>query len=291
MGEFFALATAISWASAVILFKRSGESVAPYALNLYRVGISSLVFALILCVAGEAVFGRAPLRDYLLLFLSGTIGIALSDTLFHRCLFTVGAGITAIVDCLYAPFVVLFAFLLLGERLGAWQFGGMALVIGGVLLAVQHQPPREATRRQILVGVIWGALAMASVALGVVIAKPVVERNDLLWATSVRQISCLLVMIPAALLMPRSARVFAVFRPTRNWRFTLPGTLLGSVVSLLLWLAGMKYTRAGTAAILNQTSTIYVLIFASLFLKEPFTRRKTAAAVIAVAGILMVTAG
>ncbi len=289
MGELLALATAVTWAFAVILFRRSGESVAPYALNLFRVGVSSAVFLLILLVLDERILGRAPLADYLWLALSGTIGIALSDTLFHRCLFTVGAGITAIVDCLYSPFVALFAFLLLGERLGATQLAGMALVIGAVLLAVRHRVPEGLTPGRLAAGVVWGVLAMASVALGVVIAKPVLEHSDLLWATSVRQLSCLLIMVPIGLLLPRRRRLFAVFRPTRNWRFTLTGTLLGSCLSLLLWLGGMKYARAGTAAILNQTSTIYVLVFASLFLKEPFTRRKLAAALLAVAGILLVT--
>ena len=60
---------------------------------------------------------------------------------------------------------------------------------------------------------------------------------------------------------------------------------------LVLWIAGMKLTHAGVAAILNQTSSILVLVFASLFLKERFTRRKAAASALAVGGILMVTLG
>ena len=65
-------------------------------------------------------------------------------------------------------------------------------------------------------------------------------------------------------------------------QLALPGAVLGSFVALLLWLAGMKYATAGVAAMLNQTSTIYILVLASLFLREPFTRRKLAAAMLAV---------
>jgi drug/metabolite transporter (DMT)-like permease len=53
----------------------------------------------------------------------------------------------------------------------------------------------------------------------------------------------------------------------------------------------MKYTEAGAAAILNQSSTIFILLFATLFLGERFTRRKAVASVLAVGGILMVTLG
>jgi len=53
----------------------------------------------------------------------------------------------------------------------------------------------------------------------------------------------------------------------------------------------MKYTNTGTAAILNQTSTIYVIIFAAIFLGEPFTKRKAVSVAIALAGIALVTFG
>ena len=53
----------------------------------------------------------------------------------------------------------------------------------------------------------------------------------------------------------------------------------------------MKYAQAGAAAVLNQTSTIFVLLLATLFLREPFTPRKLVAAVLALGGIALVTLG
>ncbi len=291
MGEFYALATAVVWAAAVIFFKRSGETVPPFALNLFRVGVSSVLLLLTLAVVGQLHWPGATLRDYLMLSASGVVGIALSDTLFHRCLNIVGAGINAVIDALYSPFIVLFAFLLLDERLGAWQLSGMGLVVGGVLVAGRHAPPAGVAGRTLAAGVMWGVLAMATVALGIVIAKPVLGGVPVLWATTVRQVASLAVMLPVALLRSQRGACLQVFRPRRDWRFALPGTVLGSYAALLLWIAGMKYTQAGAAAILNQTSTVYVLVFASLFLHEPFTRRKALAAALAVGGILMVTLG
>jgi drug/metabolite transporter (DMT)-like permease len=82
-----------------------------------------------------------------------------------------------------------------------------------------------------------------------------------------------------------------VYRPRADWRFILPATMLGSFFALLLWLGGMKYTEAGSAAIINQTSTVFILVLASIFLKEPFTARRWAAAGLAIGGILLVTFG
>ena len=291
MGELFALGAAVVWAVAVILFKRSGETVAPFSLNLFRVTVSLVLLLGSTLGARQALWGAAPAADYGILAASGILGIAVADTFWHRGLNQAGAGVQSIVGCLYSPFIVLFAFLILDERLNLRQIAGMALVLGGVLTATGLTPVAGLSRRQLLTGIGWGAAAMATQGIGIVIAKPVLERSPVLWATTMRQIASFAVMLPIALALPGRARVLGVFRPARSWRFTLTGTLLGSFLSLLLWIGGMKYAKAGTAAILNQTSTLFALAFASLFLHEPFTRRKAAAAALALGGILLVLAG
>lgn len=288
MGEIFALACALVWAFAVILFKKSGETVAPFALNLFRVGVSSLLFTLALVLLGRPVFNQAPLGDYVILMLSGVIAIAISDTLFHMCLNRVGAGLNAIVDTLYSPFIILFAYFMLGERLRWEQFLGMILIIGGVILASRTRLPANLTRRDLVIGMLLGVGAMATLGFGIVLAKPVLERSDILWATAVRQFGSLIALVAVALILPGRRSRWSVFRPHPAWKFTLPGTFLGSFLALILWISGMKFTTAGSASILNQTSTIYILILASVFLKEPFTRRKLMATVMALGGILLV---
>ncbi len=291
MGEFFALTTALAWAIAVILFKKSGEKVPPFALNFFRVAVSSVLFALLFVVMRKPLLGVAPVADYLILVASGVIAIAVSDTLFHMCLNRVGAGLNAIVDGLYSPSIVFFAWLLIGERFNAWQLGGMAAVLLGVFIATRHEPPPGATKRQLAAGIAWGVLSMLTLAFGIVIAKPVLDRSPVLWATAVRQIGSFMAMLPVALLLPSRRMIFSNFRPVPSWKYMIPGTVIGSFLALILWIAGMKYTQAGIAAILNQTSSIHIIILATIFLKEPLTRRKIAALVLALIGIAMVTAG
>jgi drug/metabolite transporter (DMT)-like permease len=292
MGELFALTTAVVWAAAVIFLTRSGESLPPLSLNFFRVVLSAVLLLPTMAILGQPLLrAGVPWQDYAQLAASGIIGIAFSDTLFHACLNRVGAGVTAIVDCLYAPFVALCAFLLLGEQLAPLHMGGMVLVVTGILIAGGHGRLPGTTGRTLLVGVLLGAVAMATVALGVVIAKPVLTRQPVVWATGVRQIAALAVLLPVVLVSRQRRQHFAAFRPSRSWRWTVPGTVLGSYLALMLWLAGMKYTNTGVAAILNQTSTIYILLFASLFLRERFSRRKATACALAIAGALLVILG
>lgn len=291
MGEIFALLTSVAWAGAVILFARSGEHVAPFALNLFRVAVGAALLLLSLVVSGGSLWRAAPWQDYAVLAASGIIGIAVSDTLFHMSLNRVGAGITGIVDCLYPTFVVLIAYSFLGERLRPAQVGGMLLVFASIVVASRIDPPRGTHTGTLVAGLLIGVLAMFTLAVGIVMAKPVLTRSPVLWATAVRQVGAFVVLAMVTLVLPGARSALAVFRPARSWRFSLSGAFLGSYVSLILWIAGMKYTKAGVAAILNQTSTVFIIVMASLFLREPFTRRKGISIVLAIAGILVVTLG
>lgn len=291
LGEILSLATALVWASAVILLRRSGDAMTPFELNLFRVALSSLLLVMVLLAAGGSLLPARPPADYLLLVGSGVVGIAVSDTLFHRSLNLMGAGISAVVDCLYAPFVALGAFVMLDERLSLWQLVGMGLVVGGVLVTTRAVPPPGSSRAQLAAGIAWGVAAMATLAAGLLTAKPVLLRAPVLWVVTFRQLASLAVLLGATVVVPRLRPALRVLRPVPGWRHAVPGAVLGSFVALLLWLGGMKYTSAGVAAVLNQTSTVFVLVLAALFLGEPFTLRRWLAAALALGGIVLVTVG
>ena len=64
---------------------------------------------------------------------------------------------------------------------------------------------------------------------------------------------------------------------SKIWAFALPASISGNYLALLCWLAGMKYTTASQAAILNQMSTIFLFILATVWLKEKMTPQRLAA--------------
>ena len=62
----------------------------------------------------------------------------------------------------------------------------------------------------------------------------------------------------------------------------------GNYIALVLWVAGMKYTTASRAAVLNQLSVIFIFIMATVLLKEKMTRQRLAAIMIALTGAYLV---
>jgi len=289
LGHIFATTTAVVWALAVILFKKSGESVHPIALNLFKNSLAAVLFLPTLWFFGETLCRQVPASDYLLLMASGALGIGLSDTLFFMALNRLGAGLIAVVDCLYSPFVIVLSVLFLAEGMTAFQFFGAGLIVFGVLLAGVEKPKTGLTRKNLWLGIFFGILALAGTAVGIVMIKRLLERSPLLWVTEIRLMASIVTLLLILLLHPARRTIVGSLSPSHGWGYTLSGSFVGAYLSMVFWLGGMKYTQASIAAALNQTTNIFVFILAALLLKEPVNRQRVAAILLAVGGALLVT--
>jgi drug/metabolite transporter (DMT)-like permease len=292
IGEFYSLLCALFWATAVIFFRKAGEQAPPVALNLFK-GATALV----LLVPTMMLVDTAPwttghtAQDWLVLVGSGVIGIGIADTLFFASLNRLGAGRSAIVNCLYSPLVVVCSAVLLGESVGLALLGGMGLMVCAILLEsnpFSASTASQVERREQRTGVALGVASMVMMAVGIVLAKPVLERSDVLWASVVRVAGGTAFAGLLGLHPKHHAAVRRTFTPSRQWRFTLPGAVIGSYLAMVVWLAGMKYTSAGVASVLNQTSALLVPLLAALFLGEALTRRKLSAVALGFGGAVLV---
>jgi len=288
-GEILSVGAAFIWAIAILLFRISGRSVHPLGLNLFKNTLAIVLFLLSIFFLGGPLLPQVPWQDYGLLALSGAIGLALSDTLFLYCLNLLGAGLTAIVDCLYSPFVILFSILFIGERMGLRQGCGVLLILLAILLISLKREVGMPTRRNLILGIGLGALAMVTMAAGIVMIKPLLAHTPVLWASFLRMSAATLVLGGFVGFHPKRRIFCGPLAVLSNWRVLVPASILGAYFSNLAWLAGMKLTRASVAAPLNQLSTIFIFILAAIFLKEKVTRRKMAAVVLATLGAFLVS--
>jgi len=289
LGEALALITAVVWAFAVICFKKSGEQVHPIGLNLFKNLLAFILFIPTVYIFGEELFRDVPAWDYFIIGFSGVLGIGIADTLFFKSLNLLGAGRAAIVDCLYSPFIIGLSILWLGETLNFWQVFGVILIISAVLTATGEKQPSKLERRSVILGVLWGALAMAAMAVGVVMVKPLLDQSPLMWVTEVRLLGGILCLLVVLAFHPSRRVILKSVYSTKRWNYTLAGSFLGAYVSMVLWLGGMKYTQASIAAALNQTNTIIIFILAAVFLKEKITIPRLIGIILAFTGVIMIT--
>jgi len=291
IGKLLALSCAVTWAVAVILFTQAGRSMRPVVLNLYRTFLAFVLLLPTVWLWGDGFFPpHADIEVWIRVLASGFLGIALSDSLLFKCLNLMGAGLTAIVDSLYSPLVMAASWIILQDTITLAQQAGAVLVVGAVLVATLRTPSGNLTARNTLLGVTLGVMAMSAMALSIVLMKPVLSGQSVFWVTEMRLLASLPILAVYILIGKNRGRDIATLWLRGNWRHAFPGTLIGNVLSMTLWIWAFRLTQVGSAAVLNQTHIIFVVILASLVLKEPFSWRKMSATMLAMTGSIMVLA-
>lgn len=291
-GEVYSALCALFWAVAVILFRKSGEKVTPVVLNLFKDVTGLILLCTTMAILSVEFFPAGQSAgDWIILLVSGVIGIGIADTLFFASLNRLGAGRSAIVDCLYSPFVILCSLVHLDESFGPLLIVALVMMVSAIFIGTwqPEQLDKPEDKRQLRIGVILGVISMACMAIGISMAKPVLDRSDPWWATTVRMVSGTALLAVIVAFSSRRKEFLKVFRPSALWKVTVPAAVFGAYLAVFFWIAGMKYSETTTASILNQSSNVFVIFLATLFLKERLTVRKLTAICIGFAGGVIAT--
>jgi len=236
---------------------------------------------------GVSVLDDRSTGDWLRLCISGALGIGIADTVVFMALRRLGPGLLAIVECTYAPTVVLLAVLFLHEQLNVAFLIGAVLVICGVAWVSTEQVSRPPDFRA---GMVLGVLGIVSMAVGITLAKPALENGHLVELSLIRLLAGVGFQVVWIAIDPRQRVALKVLRPQAAWKTLLPASFLGSYVSMMLWLGGFKWGDVSSAAVLNQMSTIFTILLAWMILGEPITRRRLVGAGLAFSGAVLILA-
>lgn len=286
LGEFLSLLCALLWAFAVIFYKKAGDHFNAYEMNLFK---STLVFFLmiptVLITDGFSIPVMSHYQFWIIL-ISGFFGIMLADFFYLRALQLIGASLTGITGSLYSPFVVALSLLFLGEHLSSWQYAGMILVLAGVILVgyrkksltIEHPPIR---------GFVYATLAVFFTALGIVIIKPVSSELPFFWIILIRSFGGYITMVIYGIIMQKPLSISHVIK-AKGGTWLILGAFIGQYLSMMIWVAGYKYTSASIASILNETASIFILLLSWLILKEQLTRRKIIGITITLSGVALI---
>ncbi len=285
IGEAASIGAALSWAGGVIVYKRLGETLPPLQLNLIKnLIVLGMIVPTLLLVHG---FEMPPLpgRAIVLALISGVLGIAVADTLYFRALNMLGAGRMGIVGNFYSPFVIMLSFALLGERLNALQIVGFVLVSGGVLIVSSHDPQRRLPAATLRRGAAFGVTAVFLMASAIVMVKRVLEGQPLLWIVLLRLIGGVAGMLAVFAWRRERLPIGRNNAIPLRWPLLVLAAFLGQYVSMVLWMAGYKYTEASVAAVLNETASVFIVLLAALFLHEGLDARRIAGVTCTLSGV------
>ena len=287
MGDLYAVITAVCWSSAVILFDISTKNFTAIQLNVLKnfIGVFGFILTIVLFSIPSPNFSQ---QDIFTLALSGFLGILIADGLFLESLRRLGSGISAIVSTIYTPTVFIIAFILFNETINQQSYIGGVFVLIGITISV-FQPPTNIKKRDLYIGILFGIMANIITAYSVLIIKPIMKNNPVVYVALYRFSIGFIFGILINILKSGIKQVTQIFKQGLTNQYVVFGAFLGTYLSVIFWLAGYKYTLAGRAAIYNQLSTVFIIILARLFLKEPMTSKKIIGVSLAIFGAMIVS--
>jgi drug/metabolite transporter (DMT)-like permease len=285
IGGLIALASAASWSISTILWCKIGEKISPFSMNLSKGIIGSLYLLIVLLVIG---FASIDVHIFLLLGISGLLGITLADTFYFMSLKHLGPRLTSLMGALFPVSIVLSAVVFLGEKQSLLAWIGIFLTIIGVVWVLAERIPQDKLVLNKPLGIRYSLLSIVCTTAGIILAKIGVSTVPPLQATFIR-----LFWGVAGLVLWGSLN-----RQLKNWIIPFKNLHLLKNVSLIVligtfggfwfFLLALKYLNASIASTLNSTVPLFMLAFTAILLKEKISLRAVLATFVAVCGVAFI---
>lgn len=290
--EALALVAACCWAVAALFSAPASQRLGAIAFSRWRMLFAAtLLWGIALATGGwRSLEGSA----FLLLALSGIIGIFIGDTALFACMNRLGPRRSGVLFATHALFSAALAWMFLGESLWGWALVGSGLLVAGVMLAIlrgrreDESHAWEQTRGRLLVGVGLGLLAALCQSVATLMLKPLMTTGIDAVAGSAMRMST---AFAAHALLWASGWSRARSGVPMNWRDA--GLVFGSAaiamaLGMTLILQAMKHGQAGLVAILSSVTPIVVLPLLWLIYKRRPAWGAWAGAALAVTGTALV---
>lgn len=289
-GELAALGTALCWTITVISFEAAGKRVGAFAVNIIRLFIGLLFLCLYSMVTrGVPLPLDATGHQWLWLGLSGIIGFVIGDLCLFRAFILIGGRITMVIFALVPPVTALAGWLLLNETLTPQQWLGVTLTVAGICMVILIREKSRMKLAHPVKGILLAAGGTLGQAAGLVLSKHGLGSYDAFAATQIRIIAAIAAF---ALIVPIAGftqSIRAALKNTRAMGFTSLGAFFGPFLGVSLSLVAVSLIEVGVASTIMAMVPVFLVFPEVAFMKKRLRPLEVAGAVVAVAGVAMVS--
>ncbi|RUT01577.1 hypothetical protein DSM106972_066740 [Dulcicalothrix desertica PCC 7102] len=287
-GELAALGVAFLWALTSIVYSKLGKKIPPLLMNLSKGGIAIALIIFTILLSGQQLLPSINVIPFILLVLSGAVGIGIGDTAYFSALNRLGARRTLLLKTLGPPFAAIVSVVFLKEQLSYTAWIGILLTVLGIAWVISERATSAtSTNKQLYPGIGFALLSAFTDALGAVFSRAALTDTNVtpLWSAMVRLIGGALILLFWLMLERKPVGI-----PVKELR---SGKLLGIIALcaflstyLGFWLQqiSLKFTTAGVAKSLGATSPLFVIPI-TFFLGDVVSTRAILGVLVAVAGV------
>ncbi|MBW4645586.1 MAG: DMT family transporter [Goleter apudmare HA4340-LM2] len=288
-GELAALAAAGLWAIASVIYGLLGQRIPPMQLNLIKGIIAIALLLLTILISGEMLPQLAPLPTFLLC-LSGAVGIGWGDTVFLSAINCLGARRVLLLGTLAPPITAIAAMIFLQEQLNVSAWCGILLTILGVAWVVTERVPgtSDIASTQLWPGIGLGLLAALANAIGTILSRAAFATGSVnpLWAALLRLMAGVFIILLWASFPKQQKTTFSdpYWKSPRVIFASFFAAFCGTYLGIWLQQTAIKFTAAGIASTLMQTSPLFVIPIA-IYMGEKVSTRAIFGVIVAIVGI------
>ncbi len=289
-GELASLAAALIWSCSMSLFTLFAKDVPARALNLYK----NLVALFCLTIVAVVIRPELPTTGapYLMLALSGILGLAIGDTALFAALRRLGAQVTSASQCLAPPIAALAAVVILDESLSLREALGLTLTtaaVGSILYFGKRSGAQLADlpRSTLVTGISFAVLSAACQGLQMVISRQALQSVHVVHGTMMRIAPAVVVIFGMTLIGKEPASLRSIFRQRKQAGVLTFASFAGTFLGVLGMSLGAKYAKAGIAAALTSTYPVWIVPIAKYLLGEKVNWQSAVCTLFAVAGIIL----
>lgn len=293
IGELAALAAALLWASANMLYVR--VSMPASSLNLAKnVFATGMMLAHLLWFChdrGTDVFSASAV-NWFWLSLSALIGIAIGDTVFFRSLQILGPRKALMLSILTPVFASFFGVSFLGEEISTWFLIGSALTLTGVLAVIRDRRASDESAGlypgSVRAGVGFGVLSALCQAAGGACTKTGLQGITPEEGAFIRLLAAAVMALVYVSLRKELRKTVRQIRKPSTIKILLPATIMGTWLGI--WLCQVAYANSplSVAAVLLSTSPLFAIPLVRFFHGHPISRTAIIGSMIAVLGVYLV---
>lgn len=301
---FAALLTTLLFATSAICGYRASKKIGGIEANFWRLTVA-LIFLTIWANCFGHDFAAAPGW----FMLSGLLGIGVGDTAYFQALPRLGSRRTILLcQCLTAPFAALIEFFWLGNKLTLPEILCVAVILGGVAIALKPDDHLKIPAREWKIGITGCIISAIGAAFGAVLIRKafhIAHENgfdpDPGTTGYQRVLGGILIPTLALLIFKfRSARAHGGLFETKTrqvsrekwvklWPWVLANALAGQTLGVTAMQWALKTTEAGIVTAIIATTPIFLLPMTRIVEKEKIGFHSVIGALIAVGGVIGLT--
>ncbi len=297
IGGGCALTAAAFWAVSTTLIKGAITRYGSRAINLFRVLIAVVLFwAATLIWDGSGAIHAISTDAGIVLLVSGVVGLAIGDAFLFEAVRRLGAQPAIAMNQLSPVWSALLGFLLGSEHLRLRDVGGIALVVGGVLLVIfGRERPLDASgavapeRRGL--GVVMGMLSSLCNAGAGMMTRQAIVAVGVLPGSTLRMTGAAAALLLATLATRRWRADSAPLCALPQMRKELVAVFLATFVGIFLQQAAYARLDASIALCLLSTTPLFLLPLAVGILRERYRWIAWLGTLLATAGVPLLISG